>query len=129
MQSISKDAASLERWPIGLRNGLDCSTTAAEHLSWSERREGDGSCYLARVCGGLEEDLQFDQHGVSWSNVAQLSSHQFFRTSMASPFRELPDRDQYPDYYRVISDPETLDHVAVSSQLGGQAGEQVDDAD
>ncbi|KAL7420864.1 hypothetical protein Q5752_004818 [Cryptotrichosporon argae] len=40
-------------------------------------------------------------------------------------FRELPDRDEWADYYLAIPEPESLDHVA--EQLGNQAYESPED--
>jgi chromatin structure-remodeling complex subunit RSC1/2 len=50
--------------------------------------------------------------------IRSPTSTEICSVSISDIFRELPDKDEYADYYHAITDPECLDHVA--SQLASQ---------
>lgn len=49
------------------------------------------------------------------SNV-ETRAHPLSSTSrrLSNIFQELPDTEEFPDYYKAIPEPECLDHIAVS---------------
>ncbi|EJT98987.1 hypothetical protein DACRYDRAFT_110317 [Dacryopinax primogenitus] len=52
-----------------------------------------------------------------YSVISTLTSHRENRRNLSAQFTELPDKNEYPEYYRVIPEPRSLSGIKASDSL------------
>ncbi|KZT58557.1 hypothetical protein CALCODRAFT_494860 [Calocera cornea HHB12733] len=58
------------------------------------------------------------QSNAVYSVLSTITSHRENRRNLSAQFTDLPDKDEYPEYYRVIPEPRCLDGIKESLDKG-----------